>query len=208
MDRAIYGRPNKAYTLPVRRRQGAPFGALPALPEPLTVDRYTECHVTPPDVAARMVEYLGTIAGTSLLEPSAGTGALIAAVNASAQEPSVMVAVEREVTLHQGLHRRFESQLDLHIIQGCFLEHVAWYADQQRYQKIVLNPPFRACRAHLAAALSVLDRSGGAQATIVALVPDVDSSHSVLDSAEVLERLPAGTFASTDARTRIVRFCR
>jgi len=206
MDRALYCRPKKARTLLVRQRQEAPVRVPQLLPEPVAVDRCTECHVTPPAVAQRMVGYLGSLAGTAVLEPSAGTGALIEALCTGDDQANRIVAIEREVSLYDGLQRRFENRQDIRIFQGCFIDLGSQLTDPPCFERIVMNPPFRTCRAHLAAALSVLHRQGKQGATLVALVPDIESSHSVLPGSEVLEHLPAGTFASTDARTRIVRF--
>lgn len=206
MDRSLYSRPDKRRTLIVRRRQEEALGAPLALPEPVAVDRHTECHITPPDVAARMINYLGSLAGCTVLEPSAGNGALITSAFSVVQRPRALVAVEREISLYHGLQQRFDEEPDMQIIQGCFLDYASWLGPAQRFQKIVMNPPFRSCRVHLTAALSLLDDDSLDGATLVALVPDVDSSHAMNYSAEVLERLPAGTFVSTDVRTRIIRF--
>lgn len=176
------------------------------LPEPVAVDRCTECHVTPPDVAKRMVDYLGSLAGTSVLEPSAGTGALIDALCSNTDQARRIVAIEREISLYDAMQRRFENRSEIHVVQGCFIDLASQLSDPSGFERIVMNPPFRTCRAHLAAALSLLRRHGTSGATLVALMPDVDSSHSSLPCSEVLERLPAGTFANTEARTRIVRF--
>ncbi len=48
--------------------------------EVIAVDSATECHVTPMDVAARMVSYLGPVGDYPTLEPQAGTGNLIRAL--------------------------------------------------------------------------------------------------------------------------------
>ena len=79
----IYSRPAKPLTIPVRARRDAPALALDAVPEVIAVDRATECHITPDDVARRMVDYLGPVGDYLTLEPSAGTGQLARALIAS-----------------------------------------------------------------------------------------------------------------------------
>lgn len=88
---SIYTRPKKPLTIPVRaRREPDPLETIEA-PEVIAVDKFTECHVTPDDVARRMVEYLGPQGDYLTLEPSAGTGqlarALIAAGTARKNSP-------------------------------------------------------------------------------------------------------------------------
>jgi hypothetical protein len=82
MDDSLYSRPNKPKQILVRKRSGAPAMALTELPQAVEIDNATECHVTPPDVAARMVDYLGPVGDFLTLEPSAGTGNLLAAPRA------------------------------------------------------------------------------------------------------------------------------
>jgi hypothetical protein len=62
MDRSLYKRPNKPSYMIVTKRQGLAEGLDPLrAPEVVAVDSRTECHVTPLDVAARMVDYLGPV---------------------------------------------------------------------------------------------------------------------------------------------------
>lgn len=56
---SIYSRPAKPMFVPVQSRTDFAEIKPGSIPEPLAVDAATECHVTPDDVAARMVEYLG-----------------------------------------------------------------------------------------------------------------------------------------------------
>ncbi|WP_210214131.1 MULTISPECIES: hypothetical protein [unclassified Mesorhizobium] len=65
MKRAVYARPNKPMRISIKHRDG--FGKLQPIRvvEPVIVDKFTECHVTPDDVAARMVAYLGPQATSS-----------------------------------------------------------------------------------------------------------------------------------------------
>ncbi|MEP2387369.1 MAG: methyltransferase type 11, partial [Hyphomonas sp.] len=65
--------------IPVQRHNSGPILEVWKIQEPLVIDRAGECHVTPADVAARMVDYLGRPGAFNTLEPNAGTGALVSA---------------------------------------------------------------------------------------------------------------------------------
>ena len=192
---AMYSRPAKPLTIPVRARRDAPALALDAVPEVIAVDRATECHVTPDDVARRMVEYLGPVGDYLTLEPSAGTGQLARALIASGHSPRELTLIERHHALAATLHKIGPT------LHRCFLE----YADEARskveFPRILMNPPFRELRKHVAAALSLLGRGGHDAATLVALVP-VTFEHP---DAEHLETLPPDTFSAARVHTKIIR---
>ena len=192
----IYTRPNKPLVIPVRKRgEPAPLDEIKA-PEIVAVDRATECHVTPEDVARRMVEYLGPQGDFLTLEPSAGTGQLVRALLASGHSDCELVMVERHNTLAAGLRHLGP------VINRCFLE----YADEARgkvqFPRIIMNPPFSQVRKHVAAALSLLGQGGHTDpATLVALVP-VTFDHP---DAEHMETLPGDTFSTARVSTKIIR---
>lgn len=193
---AIYSRPNKPLTIPVRRRGEPSPLDLTAPPEVVAVDKATECHVTPDDVARRMVDYLGPQGDYLTLEPSAGTGQLVRALLASGHSDCELTMVERHNTLANQLRRLGP------VINRCFLE----YADEARgkvqFPRIIMNPPFREVRKHIAAALSLLGKGGHDVATLVALVP-ITFEH---EDAEHLETLPPDTFSTARVNTKIIRF--
>lgn len=72
------------------------------------------------------------------------------------------------------------------------------------FPRIVMIPPFRAVKKHLAAALSLLGRSGHDCATLVALVP-ITYEH---EEAEELEELGRDTFPAAAVYTKIIRIAR
>lgn len=199
MNRDLYKRPDKPLFIPVQDRQRRfDHPEKLELAEPVSVDRATECHVTPPDIAARMVEYLGSQGDFLTLEPSAGTGALVNALLASGHSPNELTMVERHVTL---AGRLFELGP---VINRCFLEYAEDAAGQVEFPRIIMNPPFKAVRKHIDAALSLLGPGGHDVATLVALVP-VTFEHC---EAVTLERLPDTTFASVRVHTKIIRIQR
>jgi hypothetical protein len=193
----LYRMARKPQPLTVRRRENfAPPSSQP-LPEVVTVDRATECHVTPQDVARRMVEALGDARGLLTLEPSAGTGALSRALIEAGQSPSHVVQIER----HHALAGMLGAYGAVH--QRCFLE----WAEEQReawsFPRIVMNPPFKAVRQHMKAARGMLYRGEhSAPPVLVALVPITFAN----DGAETLEELDADTFPTARVYTKIIRY--
>ncbi len=178
--------------------------ALTELPQAIEIDNATECHVTPPDVAARMVEYLGQVGDFLTLEPSAGTGNLLAALFESGHSVNETVAIERHHGLCKAIRSRFQGkEYIVDPMQRCFLEYVEEWTGQGEYPRIIMNPPFKQIRKHMAAALSLLGRGGhSSPAVLVALVP-ITYQH---EDAELLEELPRDTFPNCQVFTKIIRF--
>lgn len=196
MRAGVYTRPDKPMSLPVRRRRDFEPLARAAPVEIIAVDKFTECHVTPPDVAARMVEYLGPVGDYLTLEPSAGTGNLSRALVASGYSPHELVQVERHNRLSAGLHQ-FGT-----VLNRCFLEYAAEVAGRVEFPRVIMNPPFSDVRKHVTAAVSLMGRGGHLEsATLVALVPVTFSR----DGFETLETLGADTFATAKVHTKIIR---
>lgn len=196
---SIYYRPDKPLDIIVRRRER--FGALTTMEvaQPVVVDKATECHVTPGDVAARMVDYLGPQGDYLTLEPSAGTGQLVRALLATGHSRYELTMIERHCALAASLHSLGP------VVNRCFLEWAQEARVRVEYPRILMNPPFGDVRKHVAAALDLLGRGGHSEpATLVALVP-ITYQHP---EAETLEVLPDDTFAAAKVRTKIVRFQR
>lgn len=199
---SIYTRPNKPLTIPVRKRGEPEPLKTSELPEVVAVDKATECHVTPDDVARRMVEYLGPVGDFMTLEPEAGTGQLVRALLAAGHSPCEICAVERHIGLFQTLYK-VEGISGAGLVNACFLEWADEVQGRTLFPRIIMNPPFREVRKHISAALSLLGRGGHAEpATLVALVP-VTFQH---EEAEHLEDLPDDTFVTARVRTKLIRF--
>lgn len=196
---AMYSRPAKPLTIPVRARREAPALELAEAPEVIAVDRATECHVTPDLVARRMVEYLGPVGDYLTLEPSAGTGQLARALIAGGHSPQELTMIERHHALAAALRKIGPT------IHRCFLDYAEDVRGRAEFPRIVMNPPFRDVRKHIEATLSLLGRGGHMEpATLVALVP-VTFEHP---EAEQLETLPPDTFSTTRVHTKIIRIRR
>lgn len=200
MKPSVYKRPQKPMHLTVRRREG--FAKLDKIEfsEPLAIDKATECHVTPDDVARRMVRYLGPAGDYLTLEPSAGTGQLVRALMASGHSPCEIVMVERHIKLASSL-APIERQ-GAGLINRCFLEYAAEVRGKVEFPRVIMNPPFSQVRNHIAAALALMGRHGhDTSPVLVALVP-ITYQH---DDAETLEILPPDTFATAKVNTKIIR---
>jgi len=198
MKPGVYTRPAKPLVIPVRRRGKFTSIATAPLPEPVMVDRATECHVTPPDVAARMVAYLGRRGDINTLEPSAGTGNLSRALIESGHSSCELVQVERHWNLVKGLYQ-FGA-----VNHRCFLECAEEWRGRVIFPRVIMNPPFSDVRKHIAAALSLLGDVGHEDAppTLVALVPVTFERPGF----ETLETLPDDTFSTARVNTKIVRY--
>jgi len=201
MRPGLYTRPAKPLSIPVERRRGVAPLAPREIAAPVIVDKATECHVTPPDVAERMVAIFGDCGDVMTLEPSAGTGALLTALLNAGQSPFEICAIEREVSLYRGLTLR----KDLHgagCISQCFLEYAEEWKGRGDFPRIIMNPPFRKVKQHIAAAVSLMGQQGHREsAQLVALVP-ITFEHP---DAQTVEELPPGTFSTAPGvRTKII----
>lgn len=171
-------------------------GGLSRAPEPtalIEVDSVTECHVTPHVIALRMASYFDAVEpNATLLEPSAGTGNLIAAGIHVGFSPDQCVAVERHCGLANSVDKRFHGRVS--VVNDCFLEYSA--ISQKRFSHCLINPPFKKTKAHITAALGLMRESF----QIVALVP-VTFDHPAMS---VLEELDNTVFSTAKVYTKII----
>ena len=79
-------------------------------------------------------------------------------------------------------------------VNSCFLEYAK---TSERYSQIIMNPPFKTIKAHMKAAISLLDSPG----VLVALVP-ITYEHP---EAELIETLDSETFSTARVNTKIIR---
>lgn len=141
---------------------------------------------TPTDLAARMVEAAGIEPGDDVLDPSAGTGALIKALP-NIRPHGTATAVEINHTLSVNLEPWADK-----IVCADFL---SCGEELGKFDKIIMNPPFKngADIKHIKHALTML-RPGGRLVAICADGPRQQAQLKPL--ASTWEPLPAGTFAS------------
>jgi len=155
---------------------------------------------TPRELAARMVAEADILPGHSVLEPSAGTGAILAALPNVRPFGSV-TAVEINATLAASL-----EQVADETICGNFLEQ---NGNLGTFDRIVMNPPFEngVDIKHIQHAMKML-KPGGRLVAICANGPRQQTTLKPLaeNSGGWYEDLPAGTFASqgTNVNTAIL----
>ena len=199
MKKSVYQRPNKPARKGVYKRERVPDRAPFQAPPLLEVHRSTECHVTPTDVAARMVEYLEPERTDLICEPQAGTGNLIAALLDYGISIKNINAVEKNQELYQLLVQRFPGGLNLY--SGCFLDYAALMSRRIRCTRVITNPPFKEVRKHMDAAVDLLGCGNGGRSILVGLVP-ITYQHPL---AETLEELPITTFPSAAVHTKLIK---
>lgn len=162
---------------------------------------------TPAHVADRVVSLLGIEPGDRVLEPSAGTGALIDAITRAGAQPVTIDAVEVNGALAEQLIRR-PPYPHLFVRCGDFLEmNVGHLGDIGRFDKVLMNPPFEngADIRHVEHALSML-KGGGRLVAIMAYGPRQVDWIEVRDDVMHWESLPPGTFEGTQVRAMIAVF--
>lgn len=150
---------------------------------------------TPRDVAERMVELADIQSGHRVLEPSAGTGALVTALDAV--PGCAVVAVEIRHTLADALRLRSSTRTDVRCAD--FLE---LGAELGQFDRVVMNPPFEngADIKHIRHALSML-KPGGRLVGICAGGPR--QAEALQPIASSWEELPSGTFTGTAVRSML-----
>lgn len=173
----------------------------------LTVDSSTECHTTPDSVADLMVSYLNyekaTVnkSGSSILEPSAGTGQLVNALLKADIMSGCINTIEKHYKLVECLQDRFVDNF-VNINHGDFLTDYREFEQSLRdqysgYDRIICNPPFKKIVAHIDQVYKCLKIGGVA----VCLVP---VTYKKIDH-EVLDTLSNDTFLNCKVNTKIIR---
>lgn len=187
----VYSRPKKPKTIPVTKRTVENLAEISFQPV-TTVHATTECHVTPPNIAYRMAEYLLDnifMNGAKILDPSSGTGNLILALKQFGKDKSDIVAIEQNTHLCDVTNNR----AGVKPICINFLE----YNPLRLFYGIIMNPPFKNYKKHINKAIECLMPGG----CIVAIVP-ITFQHK---NAETIEILPRDTFATCNVSTKIIR---
>lgn len=150
---------------------------------------------TPPDIVARMLEHAGNLDGLTIIEPSAGDGAILDAIRA--EYPSArLMACERNHTLCTILEAKG------HLVDAS--DCTEWKPPFQ-CDRVLMNPPFENGQdaAHIRLAHSWL-RDGGRLVAIMSPGPFFRNDLKSLEFREWFERmggekfdLPAGAFKAS-----------
>lgn len=161
---------------------------------PVQVVAVPQLFPTPPELAARMVEAADIAPGHSVLEPSAGTGAILAALPTVRPDGHV-TAVE----ISSGLLYKLEPFAD-EIVCGDFLQQ---NGNLGKFDRILMNPPFANAQdiAHIQHAVKFLKPGG----RLVAICAGGPRQHEQLKPiAATWEPLPAGTFKDSGTNVNTV----
>jgi predicted RNA methylase len=149
--------------------------------------------VTPPELAERVAELADIRLGERVLEPSAGTGNLLRAINAGPGRNAIVTAIEINHELCKVLR---QSVPDATVIQADFLE----CNNLGSFDKVVMNPPFAnaADIEHVRHAFSMV-RPGGLLVAICANGPRQQAAFAALieEHGGSYDALPPGSFASS-----------
>lgn len=167
---------------------------------------------TPAELAARVVEAANICPGDSVLEPSAGTGALMEAVDAMGLA-GYCKAVEVSRPLADGLAARFKGWT---VNARDFLDMQPDALDI--FDKIVMNPPFTNQQDidHVTHALTFL-KEGGKLVAIMSAGVEFRQDKKAAGFRELvermggtIERLPEGSFkeAGTNVNCVLVEVCK
>ena len=194
MNKNLYNPRRQSKPIDVKRRpRTTDAGAvtLPEISKPLIVHRGTDCFVTPPEVAARIVGYANLESGQIVYDPEAGTGNILQAI-IDTEEQVELFGHELNYTLFESLVSRFEQQA-ITLTQGDFLA-----IEDISVDRFLMNPPYakRAAYKHIHHARSLLNSDG----LIIAVVPSTFD----IDGMYTLETLPPDTFANTRISTKII----
>ena len=130
---------------------------------------------TPPDIAEIVTELAEIEPHHRVLEPSAGTGNLVASL-----DPKQVTCVEISERHCQVLRARGIED----VIRADFLDPTGWMIRPSRfYDRVIMNPPFSAGRwkAHLKAAIQYVRPAGG---RLVAVLPASAEPESMVDGKE------------------------
>lgn len=163
---------------------------------------------TPDPLAVQLVRDLGVRNGDRVLEPSAGTGAILKALYRATTHLAVrdVVAVEINTQLARALEERWNADVKY----GDFLELIA--ADLGgKFDRIVMNPPFinGADIAHVLHAIHLLAPGGRLRAIVAAGTKQRHTFTNLLAPRGARwEDLPPESFAEqgTNVRTALITY--
>jgi predicted RNA methylase len=163
---------------------------------------------TPPELAARVAER-ARLRACSVLEPSAGHGALVfASMNAGANRVDCFeLNPETYLELKRRMDSRYngtEAMSEVQIECADFLTIKA----QPNYDRVVMNPPFRNKQdlKHIAHATGFLKPGGRLVAILFPHTDEEIESYLGEDGSYIVEDIPAGTFSEsgTEIPTRLL----
>jgi predicted RNA methylase len=176
-------------------------------PAPVVVDARTEYFPTPPAVVERMIDAAGLEQGMTVLEPSAGMGAIAGPVHElGCLVDCVELSADLAGVLGEGCYRQ--------VIRADFLEYGPRDnpAGAEYYDRVMMNPPFsgQADIKHVTHAHGFLKPGGLVVAVMAAGVEFRQDKAAetfrklVAGHGGRIERLPGDAFEGSGANVRTV----
>lgn len=204
MYRKFEPKPRRPVELPTLNRSARPasIDALKAsLSAGVQVVSAPQLFPTPPDVARRMVKLANIQDGDAVLEPSAGTGNILAAIDGIVFMPGgvqvgPVTAIEINHSLAVTLGRKYPG-----VVVHCH-DFLAWH--WREFDVIVMNPPFERGSdiKHIQHARTML-RPGGRLVAICANGPRQQAK--LIPLTDSWEPLPRDTFSGTGVSAALLR---
>ena len=208
------------YTVDPRADLAEVTGHMPVRPASGDQDKALAYFATPADLACRMADELGDVGPGRVLEPSAGDGALIAAITAAHPEAEV-TAVECDSGRVALLRRRYGAAWHGTVWHGMFqdfADHMSMDSTFEPFDGVLMNPPFtepgdrHAWAAHFQLAWRLLRPGGRLVAILPASYRFSEFGHAtavralVETNGGVVTDLPPATFrgAGTGVRTVLI----
>lgn len=165
---------------------------------------------TPKEVAALMVSYLEVEDQSTILEPSAGSGSLLNALDELAPISGDITAIEINYNLAEHLKTNFplvnvvcDDFLSIQPAREGNCSLILKDLPLAFYDRVIMNPPFKNGEdiKHIQHALKFLHRGG----VLVALCADGPRQKTALEPlAELWEPLPAGSFKEQGTNVNVV----
>lgn len=183
-----------------------------------SVDRGQDfgCFFTPPELAARVVEEAQLFSRATVLEPSAGDGALVKAMFYERQDLFIHCLellprnVEKLKKLEEALCRKFNTSISItRIDEVDFLRHPK---EACAFDRVVMNPPFSRQQdiLHVVGAYSFLKPEGRLVSIMAAGVlfrqDKLATSFRkfIEDHDGTIEKLPSGSFKASGTNVETV----
>lgn len=162
---------------------------------------------SPEPVVERLMELADVQAGMKVLEPSAGTGNIVAAC---LERSAKVTAIEIQDECVEAMRRRFEHIADVTVSKGDFLE----IRFEQEFDRVVMNPPFTrgADVDHVVRAWDFVAPGGRLVAVMSASAKSLEFSarakgtwlYECIANYGRVEDLPEDSFEGTSVRTCVV----
>lgn len=158
---------------------------------------------TPKDLAQEAVDLAGIQPGHRVLEPSAGTGALLGAMGGRMFGHNPGCGAVTAIEINPGLAEHLTKEFPLTtVICADFLD-MSGCTEDTKFDRIVMNPPFEngADLKHIEHALTML-KPGGRLVAICANGPR--QNEKLKPKAASWKDIPSGTFNGTGVRTALI----